>query len=189
MCLPLAAFHPACLWSRARCFLGFSQGRDDFQGCNRLHITAMRWERPLCLSQTLPAVPEAAPEVSLPQQDPSSSPSLLQRGSRAYFMLMFLLVFLLFFFLHCMEKSISPSGAGGRGFSQHGQTLHCSLWRGLMGWGQIPASPARARLGSWGLCSAGGALSTGLDTGHCGMGLLGSPRHQKLPGFVCSVLR
>lgn len=191
MCLPLAVFHPGCLWSRARCFLGFSQGRDDFQGRKRLRVRALRWEGPLCPPRAPPAVPAAAPEVSLPQHWLPGSQTHPPHAEQelGIFHINVSLGFLLFFFSHCMEKSVSPSGAGGRGFSQHGQTLHCSLWRGLMGCCQIPASPDRAWLGSGGLCSAGGASSTSLGTGHCGMGLLDSPRPQNPPAFVCSVLR
>lgn len=174
MCLPLAAFHPGCLRWRARCFLGFSRGRDDFQGCNRLHIGALRWEGPLCVPQPPPAVPWGFCSIPGSQTARAVLLSLPRaEGELGIFHINASLGFLLFFFSHCMEKSISPSGAGGRGFSQHGQTLHCSLWRGSMGWCQIPASPA---------------LSTGLGTGHCGMVLWGSPGPPKLPGFVCSVL-
>lgn len=147
--------------------LALTLSRNDFQGCNQLHIRALRWEGPLHLPQTLlPLSPLQSRRISATalapgQLDLFSSPPHMRRGSWAYFILMLSLGFLLFFFSHCTENSISPSGAGGREFSQHGQALHCSLWRGLRGWCQLPPSPTRAWLVSGGVRgtgSAGGGL-------------------------------
>lgn len=146
MCLPLAVFHPGCLWWRARCFLGFSQGRDDFQGCNRLHIRALRWEGPLCLPQPPPAVPGG----SLPQPDPCSSPSLVQRGSWAYFILMLLLVSCCFSFPIVWKRAFPRLGQEGRGFPSTARL--CIAASGEVEWAGARFQPALPEPG-WALGS------------------------------------
>lgn len=144
---------------------------------------------PLSAPHCPPAVPAAAPEAPLPQHwlpgsqiHPPLPPSLMQRGSWAYFILMFLLVSCCFSFPIVYRKEHFP--VWGRREGDFPSTARLCITAS----GEVSWSGARAWLGSGGLCSAEGALSTGLGTGHCGMGLLGSPGTQKLPGFVCSDL-
>lgn len=190
MCLPLAGFHPGCLWSRPRCFLGFSQGRDDFQGCNRLLIRALRWEGSLCVPQTPPAVPAAPRRILCPskgsqaaQPDPSSSPSCTEgAGHNSY------LCFSLFpavFLSPLYGKEHFPVWGRREGVFP-ARPVFAFAASGEVSWAGARFQPALPEPG--GLCSAGGALSTGLGTGHCVMGLLACPGPQKIPGFVCSVL-
>lgn len=130
--------------------------------------------------------PCCTPEDSVPQQRLPGSParsillSLVHRGSWAYFILMFLFVSCCFSFPIVWKGAFPCLGQEGGGFPSTASLCICSLWRGFMGWCQIPASPARA----WGVVQCWGSLEHWFGHRTLCHGALGLPWTPKNP-WIC----
>lgn len=160
--------------------LALTLSRDDFQGCNQLHIRALRWEGPLHLPQTLlplsPLQPRRISATALApgQLDLFSSPPHMRRGSWAYFILMLSSWFPAVFLFPLYRKQHFPIWGRREGVfpARPGFALQpLERFKGL-----VPAStqPYQSLAGLWGCAGHGqcwrgsSALVWAQDTGTWG---------------------